>query len=126
MVQYYSNKIDPQDKKVIRLFKELGMPKNLVKTLLYISQINECRSIDIEQEANLRQPEVSIATQQLLEKGWIKKRNLRKKGKGRPTIIFRLAYSLDKILIKIEQEKIKEIENIKKDLSVLKTLIEDR
>jgi len=36
------------DDKAVQLFVKLGMPKNLAKTLLYIYQVDECRSADIE------------------------------------------------------------------------------
>jgi len=62
-------KFNPQDEKIIHIFAELGMPKNLAKTLMYISQVDECRSAEIEHGTNLRQPEVSIAMQQLQKKG---------------------------------------------------------
>ncbi len=120
------NQISLHDKKAIKLFVKLGLTKNLAKTLIYISQHNECRSVDIERETNQRQPEVSAATQELMKKGWIKKRDLRKKRKGRPVQIYKLASSIAEILTKIENEKIKEIENIKKDLFSLKNLIEKR
>ena len=124
MEQKYLNKINSEDKRAIRLFINLGISKNVAKTLLYLSQINECRSVDIEQETNLRQPEVSAIIQQLIKKGWIIKRNLRKKRKGRPAQIYKLAFPIYEILIKIEKEKIKEIELIKKNLLSLKFLIE--
>ena len=125
MSQDNSDKIILIDKKAVRLFTELGMPKNLAKTLLYLSQIDECKSIDIEQDNRMRQPEVSVALQQLMKKGWITKREQRKKRKGRPVKIFKLAYPIDKIITKIEKEKLKEIENVKKDISILKNLIEE-
>jgi len=126
MMREYTKTINPLDKKAIRLFVELGLSKNLAKTLLYLSQIDECKSIDIEQEINLRQPEVSAVTQQLMKKGWLVKREFRKKRKGRPIQIYKLAYPIDEILTKIEEEKIKQIETIKKDLSSLKNLIKKK
>ena len=125
MSEDHSYRINPQDKKILRLFIELGIPKNLAKTLLYLSQIDECNSIDIEHETKQRQPEVSLATQELIKKGWIKKRDLRKKRKGRPAQIYKLACTLEEIITKIEKEKTKEIEAVKKDLSALKELIEN-
>ena len=71
-------KLNSQDDKVVKIFSELGMPKNLAKTLLYISHCDECRSAEIEHQANLRQPEVSVAMQELQRRGWIKKRDLRR------------------------------------------------
>ena len=117
-------RFNSQDEKIIKVFTELGMPKNLAKTLMYISQTEECRSAEIEHGANLRQPEVSVAMQQLRKKGWISRRDLKKKGKGRPVHIYKLTSSIDKIVSTFEKEKIKEIDHIKNDLAQLKALIE--
>jgi len=114
----------PQDKKIINIFTELGMPRNLAKTLMYISQVDECRSAEIEHGANLRQPEVSVAMQQLQTKGWIQKRHKKKKGKGRPVHIYKLTSSIDDIVKNFEKEKQQEIETVKKDLTELKNLID--
>jgi predicted transcriptional regulator len=119
--KYY--KLTAQDGKVIKIFQDLGMQKNLAKTLMYISNVEECRSAEIERNANLRQPEVSVAMQELQRRGWIKKRDLKKKGKGRPVHIYKLTSPINKIVQNFEQEKTKEIEIIKKDLEDLKTLI---
>ena len=115
--------LDEKDSKAVRLFADLGMPKNLAKTLLYISQVEECRSADVEQGADLRQPEVSVAMQELRRRGWAKKRDVKKKGKGRPVHIYKLTSDLAKILKSFEQEKMKEVENIKQDLDQLQNLI---
>lgn len=119
-----SYRFNSQDEKIIKVFTELGMPRNLVKTLIYISQVDECRSAEIEHGANLRQPEVSVAMQQLQKKGWISRRDLKKKGKGRPVHIYKLTSPINKIVSTFEKEKIKEIESIKNDLDQLKNLIE--
>jgi len=126
MKRSLSYKFDSQDEKIIRVFSDLGMPKNLAKTLLYISQVDECRSAEIEHGADLRQPEVSVAMQQLQNKGWIKKRDLKKKGKGRPVHIYKLSLPIDYLVKIFEKEKTQQIDNVKKDLSELKNLIESR
>ena len=115
--------LDEKDAKAVRLFADLGMPKNLAKTLMYISQVEECRSADVEQGADLRQPEVSVAMQELRRRGWAKKRDIKKKGKGRPVHLYKLTSDLPKILKSFEQEKMKEVENIKHDLGQLQNLI---
>ena len=118
------SKFNREDEKIVRLFAELGMPKNLAKTLLYVSHCDECKSTDIEHATRLRQPEVSIAMQQLQRRGWISKRDKKKKGKGRPVHIYKLTHDIDDIVGNFEKEKTKEINSIKKDLSDLKKLIE--
>ena len=117
---------DKQDEKAIHLFAELGMPRNLAKTLMYISQVEECRSAEIERGADLRQPEVSVAMQELQKKGWIKQRDIKKKGKGRPVHIYKLKAPLADVIKNFEQGKLQEVAAVKKDLSELKELIENK
>jgi len=118
--------LSSQDKKIIKVFTELGMPRNLAKTLMYISGVEECRSTEIERNANLRQPEVSVAIQELQRRGWVSKRDLKKKGKGRPVHLYSLSNDLNDIIKNFEREKLKEIEVIKNDLDALKDLLESR
>ena len=126
MVKNENYSFTNQDERIIKVFTELGMPRNLAKTLMYISRTEECRSAEIEHQASLRQPEVSVAMHQLQKRGWINKRDLKKKGKGRPVHIYKLTLSLNDIVKNFEKEKTKEIDNIKNDLSELKNLIESR
>ncbi|MEF8847664.1 MAG: ArsR family transcriptional regulator [Candidatus Thermoplasmatota archaeon] len=118
--------LTPKDRDMIDILTELGMTKNIAKTLTYISNVDQCRSADIEHGANLRQPEVSMAMQELRDKGWIKRREKKKKGKGRPVYLYKLTSSMDEILSNLEKEKTKEINEIKKDISQLKELLESR
>ena len=117
--------LDEKDDKAVQLFAELGMPKNLAKTLMFISQMDECRSAEVEQGADLRQPEVSVAMQEMRRRGWAKKRDLKKKGKGRPVHIYKLTKALPDILKNFEQEKMKEVQTIRSDLSDLQSLIKE-
>jgi predicted transcriptional regulator len=123
MANYNSYRFNQHDEKIIKVFTDLGMPRNLAKTLLYISQVNECRSAEIEHGADLRQPEVSVAMQQLQRRGWIKRRDLKKKGKGRPVHLYKLTSPINDIVENFEKEKLKEIKHIKDDLEQLKALL---
>ena len=126
MKQKNSFVLDDDDIKAVELFTELGMPRNLAKTLMYVSQVNECRSSEIEQGADLRQPEVSVAMQELRRRGWIQKRDLKKEGKGRPIHIYKSTADLTNILKNFEQEKLKEVETVENNLTDLKGLISSR
>ena len=117
--------LDENDEHAVDLFTDLGMPRNLAKTLVYISQCEECRSADVEQGADLRQPEVSVAMQELRRRGWARKRDLKKKGKGRPVHVYKLTKPLPEILETFEQEKLEEVENIKQNLDDLQELIQE-
>jgi len=126
MKQSKSYSLNSRDEKIVKIFTGLGMPRNLAKTLMYISQTEECRSAEIEHGANLRQPEVNVAMHKLQLKGWIKKRNLKKKGKGRPVHLYKLTSTINEIVSNYEKEKMKEIKHVQDDLEQLKALISDR
>jgi len=100
------------------------MPRNLAKTLIYICQVDECRSIDIEKAADLRQPEVSIAMNELRDRGWVSKYDLKKKGKGRPVHVYTPTTNLKDILDQFEQEKMTEMNDIKTNISALRESID--
>mgnify|MGYP006294847505 FL=1 len=117
--------LDENDERAVELFTDLGMPKNLAKTLVYISQCEECRSADVEQGADLRQPEVSVAMQELRKKGWARKRDLKKDGKGRPVHVYKLTKALPEILETFEQNKLREVQSIKQNLDDLQSLIKE-
>ena len=118
--------LTPKDEKIVEIFADLGMPKNLAKTLICISQCQECRSADIEFGARLRQPEVSVAMHHLEERGWITKKDQKKEGKGRPIYLYKLTSPIYEIIDTFEKEKMKEIETVKKDIEELKSLINKR
>ncbi len=118
--------LDKEDEKAVQIFNELGMPKNLAKTLLYIYQVDECKTADIEQCTELRQPEVSVAIRELRKKGWIKTRYVKKKGKGRPNHIYKPAKTLSDVMKTFEQEKLKEVEAIQSDMVELEHLLRNR
>ena len=120
-----NKELTPRDKKVIKVFRNLGMPRNLAKTLMYISGVEECRSSEIERNASLRQPEVSVAMQELQRRGWVQKRELKKKGKGHPVHIYTLNSSINDIVEDFENQKMNEINHIKNDLSELKNLLKN-
>ena len=117
--------LDEKDERAVELFTDLGMPRNLAKTLMFISQVDECKSAEVEQGADLRQPEVSVAMQEMRRRGWAEKRDLKKKGKGRPVHIYTLTKKLPEILNTFELEKMKQVETIRKDLTDLQGMIKE-
>ncbi|MBU0498050.1 MAG: ArsR family transcriptional regulator [Candidatus Thermoplasmatota archaeon] len=116
--------LNKDDHKIVDLFAELGMPRNLAKTLIYIAKVDECRSDDIENGTNLRQPEVSIAVRELARRGWTDTREQKKKGKGRPIHLYRLSQDITDIIKSFEKQKLQEIQIIKDNLSALEETIQ--
>lgn len=113
--------LDEHDMEIVDVLTELGMPKNSAKTLVFLSQMDETISTQIEQGAKLRQPEVSVAMDYLKSKGdWIEKTDVKKEGKGRPIHSYKLSVSVNEIVKIIEQDGKSEIKKIEKNIKRLK------
>ena len=118
--------LNTKDKKATELLIRLGMRSTFAKALLYLSHISECYSWEIEQGADLKQPEVSIAMEEFRRRGWISKQYLKPKGKGRPRYTYRMSKNIDDIIHEIIQEKLKEVSDIKSDITLLKQLVKGK
>lgn len=111
-----------RDREIIDLMNSIGVNKNISKVVVFLDRTGEAKSRTIEDSVDLRQSEVSIITTWLRSKGWVTFRTIKKKGKGRPTNMFKMRYSLGRIVKEIEAEKITEMEDIKKRINHLKRL----
>jgi len=109
-----------KDESLVELLMRTGMSKNIAKTLVYLRKKEETTSVEIESATSLRQPEVSIAMQELRRRKWVQKRDIKKEGKGRPVHSNKLAIPFEKIVEIIEAEEKKKIENIEANIKQLK------
>ncbi|MBI4393578.1 MAG: ArsR family transcriptional regulator [Euryarchaeota archaeon] len=115
--------LDEADLEVVTLLTNLGMDHKLAKVITFLSQVPEGKSTDIERGCKLRQPEVSVATKLLRDRGWIVTEERKKGGKGRPVHYYRLETPLPKIVDTIEQSKRQEIEGELEKIGRLKGMV---
>ncbi len=111
-----------KDESLVELLMRTGLSKNIAKTLVYLRKKEETTSVEIESATGLRQPEVSIAMQDLRRRKWVSKRDIKKEGKGRPVHSNKLALPFEKIIETIEAEERKKIELIEGNIKQLKDL----
>lgn len=88
---------------------KIGFKRPMARTLVCLNDGCEKSSFEIEMNTQLRQPEVSVALQQLRRKGFVTCREEKKDtGKGRPVKLYKLTVPLDEVVF----EKVAEFENI--------------
>ncbi|MFQ6127525.1 MAG: ArsR family transcriptional regulator [Thermoplasmata archaeon] len=116
-------RLSRRDGEIIERLIFTGMSKNLAKTLVFLSKRDETTSVQIEKATGLRQPEVSLAMQELRRRGWVTKRDIKKEGKGRPVHAYRLSSPFSKIIATIKKEEDKKIERIVKNMNELHSLL---
>jgi predicted transcriptional regulator len=109
-----------KDETLVKLLMRTDMPKNVAKTLVFLRKKEETTSVEIEISTALRQPEVSIAMQELRRRKWVIKRDIKKEGKGRPVHSYKLALPFEKIIEILEREEMKRIEEIQNNIKALK------
>jgi predicted transcriptional regulator len=113
-----------KDETLVEMLMNTGMAKNVAKTLAFLRKKEETTSVEIEISTALRQPEVSIAMQELRRRKWVTKRDIKKEGKGRPVHAYKLSIPFDKIVEALEKEERKRIERIEANIEALKTAVQ--
>jgi predicted transcriptional regulator len=106
-VMYFTEK----EEEFTNLLMEIGTKRNVARVLVFLAKIPDATSREIERGADLRQPEVSIATWYLMERGWISSRENKAESKGRPVKIYKLTKPIAEILDSVEKEKEKDAHN---------------
>ena len=112
-----------KDEAIINHLVNTGMSKNMAKTIVVLADGKETISVTIEGITALRQPEVSIVMQDLRVKKWVKKRDIKKEGKGRPVHAYKLAMPFAKIIEAVEKEEEKKVKEIQTNIDKLKKLV---
>ena len=99
-----------KEESAANLLIEAGLVRYAARTLIFLANIPEATSRDIERGTELRQGEVSKAIAYFAEMGWVESRKLAPAKAGRSTCIYRLGLPFSEILSAIEQEKRDEME----------------
>jgi predicted transcriptional regulator len=106
---------------MVGLLGRTGMPKGIARTLAVLSSAQDwLTSKDIERETGLRQPEVSRAVRDLLDKGWITKDSLKLGTKGRPVYTYKMAVDLKRVYLEMRDGESVRIASIKDNLEAIK------
>ena len=113
---------DERDFEFIEILRNFNIPRNIALTLVYLSNVEEATSQDLEIGSGLRQPEVSIAMRELKRLGWIDEREVKKEGKGRPTNIYKLTVTMPEIVVRLEKQTVQEAQRTVENIEKLKKL----
>lgn len=114
--------LDDNDREFVESLVKVGLNRNTSKTLVYLANVDETVSRDIEIGANLRQPEVSLVMRELRNQEWVEEREVKKEGKGRPVKCYKLSVSIEGIISTLEERKQKEAQASLKNIEKLRLL----
>ncbi len=114
--------LDEMDEEIADALISLGMSRNVARILSYLQSSKEVKSVELEREAGLCQPEISIVMRDLKERGWISEREEKKPGKGRPYKVYSLKVGFNKIIAELEKQQKKAVDDMQKTIKRLKEL----
>jgi predicted transcriptional regulator len=114
--------LDEKDEEIADALISLGMSRNVARILSYLQSSREVKSVDLEREAGLRQPEVSIAVRELKGRDWISEREEKKPGKGRPYKVYSLKVGFNKIIAELEKQQKKAVDEMQRTIKRLREL----
>jgi len=103
--------LTPKQEELVSLLNGIGMKRNVAKVLVFLSELQEASSREIERGTDLRQPEVSIAMRDLKEHEWVTCRESKTENKGRPVKIYSISKGLGDITNILEEKKRQEAES---------------
>jgi predicted transcriptional regulator len=106
-VHYFTEK----EEEFIDLLTEIGVRKNMAVVLVFLINVPEATSREIERGTDLRQPEVSVAIKYLKGQGWMKSKEIPSERKGRPNRKYSLGLPVKEIMAELETAKKNEIKN---------------
>jgi predicted transcriptional regulator len=109
-------------KEMVQLLVSLGAELNTAKALICLHVHGPSKSSDLQERCNLRQPDVSIAINQLNRLQLIEIITVPSGGRGRPSHTYQLAVSLNEALIPFRQQAIERLNILQEQLSRLTDL----
>jgi predicted transcriptional regulator len=92
------------DLEISEILTDVGLKNNEARVLVVLFKGYDLTSREIERIVDLRQPEVSIAINQLIDRKWAQVTSLITEKKGRPVKVYSLSRSVDTIIDQIEEQ----------------------
>lgn len=108
------------DIQIIDILSDVGLKSGEARVLVVLFKGYDLTSREVERISDLRQPEVSIAINQLIKRKWVFVTNHITEKKGRPVKVYSLLRAIDDILDEIKgdiegdyRKKIEVIERVR-------------
>lgn len=114
--------LDEKNEEIADALVSLGMSRPVARILSYLQSIKEAKTMELERGTGLRQPEVSVAMNELEGRDWINEREEKKPGKGRPYKIYSLKVGFNEIIAELEKQQKKSVNEIQINIKRLKAL----
>lgn len=118
--------LDENDLVFVSDLRNLGIQRNVALTLVYLSNVKEASSREIEIGTGLRQPEISLAISFMSDNNWIESRMIRVNKKGRPLRVYSFCVPMETIYTFYELKAHRDYEESIVKINQLKVLVQKK
>jgi predicted transcriptional regulator len=112
--------LSERERATVELLRGAGLAPGVAKVLVVMSKGEEVASVKIEGLTSMRQPEVSIAMRELMRRKWVRRRSIKKKGKGRPVQGYTLCVRFSSIVDELESIQTRKAREMERTVARLK------
>ena len=124
MIDFEVKILDENDLIFVSDLRNLGIQRNVALTIVYLSNIKEASSRELEIGTGLRQPEISLALGFMNDNKWIESHLIKENKKGRPLKVYSLCVTMNKIYEYYEQRIIMDYNESAVEIDRLKKLVQ--
>ncbi len=114
--------LDKKDKEIANILISLGMRKNMARELVYLQNVYEATTAEIEKGTGMKQSDISLVMKELRERDWISVREEGTLGKGMPPKIISLKIGFDEIIALLENQQKRKVNEMQSKIERLKIL----
>ena len=104
MIDFEVKILDENDLIFVSDLRNLGIQRNVALALVYLSNVREASSREIEIGTGLRQPEISMAISFMKDNQWIESHMIKANKKGRPLKMYSLCVKMNHVYEYYEQQ----------------------
>ena len=124
MIDFEVKILDENDLIFVSDLRNLGIQRNVALTIVYLSNIKEASSRELEIGTGLRQPEISLALGFMNDNHWIESHLIKENKKGRPLKVYSLCVKMNKIYEYYEQQIIMDYKESAVEIDRLKKIVQ--
>lgn len=101
----YLMKFEQSQEYIVEALVSWGMSRNAAIAMTHLQIVDSSTVIDLTKNTGLRQPEISKAIKELMKRGWVGEREIKKSGRGRPLKIYSNTIVFSEMLDQLEKEQ---------------------
>ena len=114
------SQVEQEHARLLEILVAAGIAKHSAFVVVAVASAGKAYSAQIEAATGLRQPQVSVALNDLMERKWLTRQAVQREGRGRPIFIYRMRKGMTEVAEAAEKDLDRRRKALDKDREELK------